>query len=64
MWLIGVKKDKVPPLKKVSPVLVKHFDSGGRNLSRMKKVMQQIERIAREENVWEAKWTAPKVIDM
>ena len=64
LWLLGIPKESVPPLRKVTPVLVKHFDKNARKLSAMRAVMNEIEKIAREQNVWVKKWTSSQVTAM
>ena len=52
LWLIGIKDDKVPPLRMLAPKYVYHFDKNGRVLSKMNVIMRKIEEFGIEFNVW------------
>ena len=65
IWLIGMEKEHVPPLRKINSIHVEHFDKGRRIYSKMKKVMLQVEQFARLEGVWlQGGWTAAAVPTM
>lgn len=36
LWLLGNKREKVPPLRLLSSTYVEHFDGRGRTLSKMR----------------------------
>jgi len=55
MWLLGNKKQHVPPLGMMLPVYIKHIDPHGRKYSKMKQVMSKIEKFGKEDNVWRNK---------
>ena len=52
LWLIGNRKDKVPPLEIAGADLVSHIDNGSRNFSKMRQVMSNVEEIGREDKFW------------
>ena len=52
LWLMGAPNDDVPPLRVLIASQVNHFDSGGRNLNRMKNVMDIVEHVGRLRGVW------------
>ena len=65
LWLIGSKTEHVPPLRKLSHDLIKHFDKKGKTRHKMKIVMGEVEHFARLEGVWlEVCWTEPAVTRM
>ena len=65
LWLVGSKNDHVPPLRKLSPLLMKHVDKKGKIRSRMKLVMGEIEYFARLKDVWlNCGWTSATVTKM
>ena len=65
LWLIGSKTEHVPPLRKLSHDLLKHFDQEGKTRHKMKVVMGEVEHFARLEGVWlETRWTEPAVTRM
>lgn len=61
LWLIGIQRDNVPPLQKVSPHWVYHFDSQGRKYSQMKQVMKFVEKFGRARGVWASEWDGEKI---
>jgi len=62
LWLIGIQRDNVPPLQKVSPHWVYHFDEQGRSLSKMRTVMRFVEQFGREKGVWVSSgWDGEKI---
>jgi hypothetical protein len=63
MWLLGNKKENVPPLKLLSSGNVDHLKSGPGNLSKMKQVMLQVESFGRERALWESNnvWNGERV---
>ena len=60
LWLLGNKKESVPPLRTLKPSLVKHFDKEAKEYSKMKRVMGEVEKMGRLDNVWEEKWLPEK----
>ena len=66
LWLIGVKEKNVPPLAKLSPHWVEHFDKQGRKLSKMKQVMKYVEQFGTIRGVWmhDNKWDGAKVTNL
>jgi hypothetical protein len=61
LWLVGISAENIPPMGKVSTQLVFHFDSRGRNYSKMKQVMMFVERHGRMKGVFENKWNGGTV---
>ena len=45
LWLIGNRKESVPPLESAGADLVSHINNGSRNFSKMRQVMSKIEDI-------------------
>lgn len=70
LWLVGNRAEHVPPFRVVSPKQVQHFDRKGKRYHDMKRVMQIIEKLARDKGVWKPRgssddyWTSKTVIDM
>ena len=52
MWLLGNKKENVPPFKFLSPSNVKHLKAGPSTLSKMKQAMLKTENIGKRKNLW------------
>ena len=63
MWLLGNKKENVPPFKFFSSPNVKHLKAGPNTLSKMKQVMLKIENIGKRKNLWNINllWNGEKV---
>ena len=63
MWLLGNKKENVPPLKLLSSRNVDHLKSGPGNLSKMKQVLLQVESFGRERGLWQSNnvWNGERV---
>ena len=63
LWLIGNRKDNVPPLEISGVDLVSHIDNGSRSFSEMRQVMSKVEYIGREDKVWVpySQWDGEKV---
>jgi hypothetical protein len=53
LWLMGVPNEHVPPMRRLSPQDVSHFDRGSRDLNRMKNCMLIIQELAELRGVWE-----------
>ena len=65
LWLVGSKTEHVPPLRRLSPLLMKHVDKKGKIRSKMSTVMGEIEYFARQKNVWlDHGWTTATVTTM
>ena len=65
LWLVGSKKEHVPPLRRLSPRLMKHIDKKGKIRSKMTRVMGEIEYFARLKDVWlDRGWTTATVTKM
>ena len=47
LWLVGVPRDQVPPLKFLKAVHVKQFDVGVKHLFHMRRVMKIVEHLVR-----------------
>ena len=52
LWLVGVPRDQVPPLKFLKAVHVKQFDVGVKHLFHMRRVMKIVEHLGKVRNVW------------
>ena len=52
LWVMGSPSERVPPLKLLGSGAVRHFDRGGNNLSRMKRIMKAVKHFAILRNVW------------
>jgi hypothetical protein len=52
LWLIGNIADNIPPFRCITNANVKHIKNGKEKVFKTKKVMMEIERIARIEGVW------------
>ena len=63
MWLLGNKKENVPPFKFLSSSNVKHLKASPSTLSKMKQVMLKIENIGKRKNLWNSNllWNGEKV---
>ena len=65
LWLIGSKRESVPPFRRLSTAQVAHFDAGGKTKSKMNQLMKEVEYFARVEKVWlDRRWTSPGVTKM
>jgi hypothetical protein len=53
LWLMGLPSANVPPVRRLSPCNVIHFDRGARRLNCMKNCMLIIEQLGRLRGVWE-----------
>ena len=52
LWLIGNRKENVPPLAIAGADLVGHIKNGSRIFSKMRQVMSKVEEIGQEDKVW------------
>ena len=52
LWLIGNRKDNVPPLAIAGADFVSHINNGSRIFSKVRQVMNKVEEIGREDTVW------------
>ena len=52
LWLIGNRKENVPPLAIAGAYLVSHINNGSRIFSKMRQVMSKAEEIGQEGKFW------------
>jgi hypothetical protein len=57
LWLIGMPGLMIPPMCKVPTNWVVHFDSQGRQKSKMKQVMKLVEHEGMQKGVFDKRWT-------
>ena len=65
LWLLGNRKENIPPLSKFSSNLVSHFDTGGKKLSKMRQIMSHVEVLGTAKGVWvNSGWDGAKVTEL
>ena len=63
LWIIGNKRENIPPLRLLTAANVEHLKQGRNNLSKMKQVMIQIKKFGVNKGMWEneGNWNGEKI---